>query len=160
MTRTITALTIALLISAGTEAEAQKKAQNEWSGKTVETSLVFLMEAEDFNRNLESSEPGYYYTFEALYSVPQITQWVLLQGNVDVHRCFYDIEEDSIGMCWPFQGFFPGNRNEINYAYLQTGIVLYVNITEETLRQASAVLRKGLGKNQFLRVTVSAPAEE
>lgn len=72
MTRTIATLTIALLIGAGTEAEAQ-------TGMTVETVKVFL-EYRAFN---EVSEGNYV----SIGSAPQITQAVWEGGMVFVHRC-------------------------------------------------------------------------
>ncbi len=114
MTRTIATLTIALLISAGTEAEAQ----GVWSGQTVETALQILMKPEDFDSNLERSEPGNYYHFEAIYPVPQITDSVLVLGTVNVHQCFYDPEKDRVGPCWPVLG--PSTRKE-EFKYFYRG---------------------------------------
>lgn len=75
MTRTIAALSIALVIAAGKQSEAQ-------SGMTVETVYLFLAE-EEFEE--EESDGDHYYS--ASYSLNEITWAAWERGTVMVQKC-------------------------------------------------------------------------
>ncbi len=143
MTRTIAALTIALLISAGTEAEAQ-------SGMTIET-LQLSLEAEDFEL-IEDSEPGNY-TFHAQHFVPEIVA-ISERGTVDVHLC----RGKAGSECWPLPG--RGIEAGLKYTYGFFGALnIFLQSPLDTLEESRAFLGMLTEGHHFLRVIIIAPAE-
>ena len=164
MTRTIATLIIALLIGAGTEAEAQ-------TGMTVETVYLYLTE-EDF----KPQESG---DHKASYGVPEITQAAWEGGMVFVHHCMTtssprnvlkmienmlsgqqdqkpsDIDTEATMLaCEPL-----GKDSKYSYS---RGILLYTHDQDDSVsnaRQARNELLRHIAFNPILRVTIIAPAQ-
>ena len=168
MTRSIATLTIALLIGAGTEAEAQ-------TGMTIETVYLYLTE-EDFE--LKESVDDHYYS--SRYDVPEIAQAAWEGGMVFVHQCGtiasalntmkmliddiaggqqsqkpadIDTESDML-RCEPLD-------RHSQYSYGE-GSLRYVHDRDDSgsnARQARNELYTHIAINPILRVTIIAPAQ-
>ena len=139
----IAALTIALLIAAGTEAEAQ-------TGMTIET-LKLSLEAEDFKLT-EDSEPGNY-TFHAQHFVSEIVA-ISERGTVDVHLC----RGKTGGECWPLPGRSLGAGLKYSYGFFGA-MNIFLECPFNTLEESRAFLGLITEGHHFLRVIIIAPAE-
>ncbi len=170
MTRTIAALTIALLISAGTEAEAQ-------TGMTIETVYI-LME----NRSFEEVSGGNYVT---QVNLPQITQAVWKGGMVFVHQCNQsqtfkktarliskelgnalelesspELEPVPVDSDDPIDSCSPLEEMEFLYRPGKLRLTYYVKGQGLGSRPPRNVLIHWIADNPIIRVTIIAPAEE
>ena len=169
MKRSIATLTIALLIGAGTEAEAQ-------SGMTVETVYLYL-NGEDFTLEEFSldEEDEVDYSHTATFAVPEITRAVWEQGTVIVQPCkqertegwaskstldllsgrpYESNMEEKISVCALI------TKEDISYNYSEGGLSVY--ITGEGMNSAQKARNNlfiMLIANPVLRVTIIAPAE-